>query len=151
MKDIFVLGINFGHDSAVSLIRNGQLIAAIEEEKVSRVKQDFGWPRKAIHRLFKEHQISPSQIDIIALSEQTLSDTESVLQYNDIDRILRTVLTDLEYKAFVATKLDRDKIHQIAKDLGLKYHNVRDAKDRAIKKLKASKVDGLSLGDWLKQ
>ena len=52
--NMIVLGINFGHDSSVCIIRNGKIIASIEEEKVSRVKQDFGWPRQAINRLFKE-------------------------------------------------------------------------------------------------
>ncbi len=32
---MIIIGINFGHDAAVAIIRNGKVLAAIEEEKVS--------------------------------------------------------------------------------------------------------------------
>jgi carbamoyltransferase len=64
---MIILGINFGHDSSVSILRDGKIIAAIEEEKVSRIKQDFGWPRKAIQRLLKEHDIKKNEISIISV------------------------------------------------------------------------------------
>lgn len=60
-----ILGINFGHDSSVALIVNGKLINAIEEEKVSRIKQDFGWPKKSINFILSENKIKPSEIDLI--------------------------------------------------------------------------------------
>tara|TARA_B110001450_G_scaffold243038_1_gene253942 strand:+ start:9987 stop:11798 length:1812 start_codon:yes stop_codon:yes gene_type:complete len=65
MKNI--LGINFGHDSAACLIINGQIINAIEEEKMSRIKQDIGWPKLAIDRILKENNLSPRDIDVISL------------------------------------------------------------------------------------
>jgi len=43
-----ILGINFSHDSAVAYIENGKIVYALEEEKASRIKQDFGWPTQAI-------------------------------------------------------------------------------------------------------
>ena len=59
---MIIIGINFGHDAAVAIIRNGIVLAAIEEEKVSRIKQDFGWPRNALHRLLADHEIDPSEV-----------------------------------------------------------------------------------------
>jgi carbamoyltransferase len=61
-----VLGINFGHDAAASLICNGKIIASIEEEKVSRVKQDFGWPENAVKTILSQNNIAPSEIDLVA-------------------------------------------------------------------------------------
>jgi len=61
-----ILGINFGHDASVVYLQNGILKFAIEEEKISRVKQDFGWPRQALKRLFFEHDLLPTDIDHIA-------------------------------------------------------------------------------------
>jgi len=60
-----ILGINFGHDSAVALIIDGRIVNAIEEEKISRVKQDFGWPEKAISVILDKNNLSPSEIDYI--------------------------------------------------------------------------------------
>ena len=42
---MIIVGVNFGHDAAVAIIRNGKVLAAIEEEKVSRmspIEQDSG-------------------------------------------------------------------------------------------------------------
>jgi carbamoyltransferase len=61
-----ILGINFGHDSAASLIQNGKIIFSIEEEKISRIKQDFGWPLHAVDVILSESKLTPSDIDIIA-------------------------------------------------------------------------------------
>lgn len=63
---MIIIGVNFGHDSSVAIVKNGKLLAAIEEEKVSRIKQDFGWPKKAIARLFLEHSIKPEEVSVIA-------------------------------------------------------------------------------------
>lgn len=67
---MLILGVNFGHDASVCIIHNGRIIAAIEEEKVSRVKQDFGWPRKAINRLFGEHKFNKEDVAAIAFTEE---------------------------------------------------------------------------------
>ena len=67
---MIIIGINFGHDAAVAIIRNGKVLAAIEEEKVSRIKQDFGWPRNSLKRLLAEHSIKPSEVDAIVMATE---------------------------------------------------------------------------------
>jgi carbamoyltransferase len=67
---MIILGINFSHDSSLTIIKNGVLIASIEEEKTSRVKQDFGWPLTACKRLLNEHNISPEKVDLVAFGGQ---------------------------------------------------------------------------------
>jgi carbamoyltransferase len=44
----FVLGLNSTHDAAAALLRDGELVMAVEEERLSRVKHHFGMPRRAI-------------------------------------------------------------------------------------------------------
>jgi len=68
-----ILGVNFSHDAACTLIMDGRLVASIEEEKISRVKQDFGWPRKAVQRLLNEHQLTPADISVIAFGSNFYS------------------------------------------------------------------------------
>lgn len=68
-----ILGINFSHDCSVSLIKNGKILASIEEEKTSRVKQDFGWPKTATDRLLKEHNIKPNEVNVIAFGSMFFS------------------------------------------------------------------------------
>jgi carbamoyltransferase len=70
---MIILGINFSHDASLTIIRDGKLLASIEEEKTSRVKQDFGWPSTACDRLFKEHNIRPEEVDIVAFGGKIYS------------------------------------------------------------------------------
>ena len=43
-----VLGINSTHDAAAALLRDGEIVMAVEEERLSRVKHHFGMPRRAV-------------------------------------------------------------------------------------------------------
>ena len=45
----FILGISaYYHDSAACLIRDGEIIAAAQEERFTRVKHDHSFPKNAI-------------------------------------------------------------------------------------------------------
>ncbi|NIS78876.1 MAG: hypothetical protein GTO14_01320, partial [Anaerolineales bacterium] len=46
---MYILGVScFYHDAAATLIKDGLLVAAAEEERFSRQKHDYGFPAKAI-------------------------------------------------------------------------------------------------------
>ena len=70
MEDLYVLGVNFSHDCSMTLLKNGEILAAIEEEKLSRVKQDFGWPRHSIDRILCEYDVDKSQIGWIVFDQE---------------------------------------------------------------------------------
>lgn len=70
---MIILGVNFSHDSALTVIRNGKILGSIEEEKTSRVKQDFGWPATACSKLLKEFNIQPRDVDIVAFGGKIFS------------------------------------------------------------------------------
>jgi carbamoyltransferase len=59
-----LLGINLAHGASASLItRKGQVIAALEEERVSRVKNHVGFPLGAITRIISDPEFSVKKID----------------------------------------------------------------------------------------
>src|SRR5678815_304527 len=43
-----VLGLNSTHDAAAAILRDGEIVMAVEEERLSRVKHHFGMPRRAV-------------------------------------------------------------------------------------------------------
>ena len=45
-----VLGLNSTHDAAAALLRDGEIVLALEEERLSRVKHHFGMPLLAVAR-----------------------------------------------------------------------------------------------------
>ena len=52
---MYILGISaFYHDSAATIINNGQIIAAAQEERFSRIKHDSSYPHQAIEYCLQE-------------------------------------------------------------------------------------------------
>jgi len=47
---MLTLGINYSqmHDSSACMVRDGELLFAVAEERISRVKHDAGFPQQAI-------------------------------------------------------------------------------------------------------
>jgi carbamoyltransferase len=63
-----ILGISaFYHDSAACLIVNGQIIAAAQEERFTRVKHDQSFPENAIKYCIAESELGANDIDYVVL------------------------------------------------------------------------------------
>ncbi len=67
-----ILGINAYHgDSSACLIKNGQLISAVEEERFRRIKHWAGFPSESIKFCLENANISLSDIDILAINQDS--------------------------------------------------------------------------------
>ena len=69
---MIILGIHDGHNSGASLFDNGKLLSALSEEKVSRKKNEYGFPIKSIQYILKHNGILKNQINVIAVSTKYL-------------------------------------------------------------------------------
>ncbi|HEV8247838.1 MAG TPA: carbamoyltransferase N-terminal domain-containing protein, partial [Polyangiaceae bacterium] len=68
-----VLGISaFYHDSAACLVRDGQLVAAAQEERFSRVRFDAAMPWQAIQSCLSQGRIDARDVDLVAFYEKPL-------------------------------------------------------------------------------
>ena len=65
---MIILGICDSIESHACIVKNGKLIAAISEERMSRIKADAGYPKKSIDRVLEISGIKPKEIDIIAIA-----------------------------------------------------------------------------------
>jgi len=80
-KNIFILGISaFYHDSAACLIKNGEIIAAAQEERFTRKKHDASFPHQAIKYCLKEANINGDQINNIVFYEKPFIKFERLLE-----------------------------------------------------------------------
>ena len=78
---MFILGISaYYHDSAACLLKNGEIIAAAQEERFTRKKHDAGFPHHAILYCLKEAGISASQIDNVVFYEKPFVKFERLLE-----------------------------------------------------------------------
>src|SRR5690625_7999920 len=66
---MIILGINhFFHDTSACLVKDGELLVAVEEERFSRDKHTWSFPTRAIAQCFAATDIRPSDIDHVAVS-----------------------------------------------------------------------------------
>jgi carbamoyltransferase len=78
---MYILGISaFYHDSAAALIKDGQVIAAAQEERFSRKKHDAGFPVHAITYCLSEAGISLSDVAHVAFYEKPFIKFERLLE-----------------------------------------------------------------------
>ena len=62
-----ILGISaFYHDSAACLLKNGEIVAAAQEERFTRIKQDHAFPTNAIQFCIDYAKIDISSVECIA-------------------------------------------------------------------------------------
>ena len=68
---MYTLGIScYYHDSAAAILKDGETIAAIEEERFSRKKFDDGFPKLAINWCLEQAKLLPNQINSVAFYDK---------------------------------------------------------------------------------
>ena len=78
---MYILGISaYYHDSAVALLRDGEIIAAAQEERFTRKKHDASFPAKAMEYCLAEAGISLDQVDYVAFYDKPFLKFERLLE-----------------------------------------------------------------------
>jgi carbamoyltransferase len=79
-----ILGISaFYHDSAACLVRDGEIVAAAQEERFTRKKHDAAFPRQAVAYCLRQGGIGAGDLELVAFYEKP---------FLKFDRILHTYL-----------------------------------------------------------
>ena len=88
-----ILGISaYYHDSAAALVRDGEIVAAVQEERFSRRKHDARFPAGAIAYCLEKARIGITDVDLVAFYERP---------HRKFDRIIKTH-TDYAPSGFAA-------------------------------------------------
>tara|TARA_Y100000310_G_scaffold330908_1_gene403486 strand:+ start:1220 stop:2980 length:1761 start_codon:yes stop_codon:yes gene_type:complete len=94
---MYVLGLScFYHDASASLLKDGKIVAAAQEERFTRKKHDISFPKKAVEFCLKSQNISIEDVDYIGFYEKPLLKFERIL-YQHLEKF------PLSYKTFLAT------------------------------------------------
>jgi carbamoyltransferase len=76
----YVLGLSaYYHDSAAALLKDGVIVAACQEERLSRKKHDAGFPARAVKYVLREAGIGPEQLDAVGFYDKPLLKFERML------------------------------------------------------------------------
>ena len=69
---MLIIGLNAFHgDSSACIVRDGQLVAAIEEERLRRIKHWAGFPSESIGYCLKEAGAELSDVDLVAVNQDS--------------------------------------------------------------------------------
>lgn len=118
-----ILGISYlSHDSSAVLIADGVVVAMVEEERLSRVKHDNSFPRRAIDYVLREGGIQASDIDIVAVPYkwQTGLARRAVYGIKNISKTRSFILRNVAPQILGLSINIEDKIR------GLMSHNIGD-------------------------
>ena len=77
---MYTLGIScYYHDSSAAILKDGKVIAAVEEERFSRKKFDDDFPKQAINWCLKQSGISSKNLDSVAFYDKPVLKFERLL------------------------------------------------------------------------
>mgnify|MGYP001298148411 FL=1 len=69
---MIILGIHDGHNCGASIFKNGKMLIAISEEKLTRNKNEYGYPEQSVNKCLEFCNIKQNQIDFVAVSTKYL-------------------------------------------------------------------------------
>lgn len=125
---MIILGIScFYHDSAVAIIKDGQIIAAAQEERFTRIKHDNNFPYKAIEFCLNSLRISINEVDYIAFYEKPIIKFDRILTQHiqhfpkSIKVFLKTIPSWINDKLQIKNIL-KDKCHYHGKIVFIPHH-----------------------------
>ena len=119
---MYILGLNAYHgDSSACIFKDGKLIAAIEEERIRRVKHWAGFPSESIKFCLDECGISIKNVDYITISRDPSA--------NIYNKITHTVKNLVSFKVLKDRLANTKKVGSIKSELA----NVFGIKEDQIK------------------
>ncbi|MBI2152895.1 MAG: carbamoyl transferase [Candidatus Rokubacteria bacterium] len=78
-----ILGINETHCATAAVLKDGKIVGCASEERFTRVKNDAGYPRRAVAALLAYLGLSPRDVDLVALAGARMAAKEW------LDRVLQ--------------------------------------------------------------
>ncbi|MCW5551564.1 MAG: carbamoyltransferase [Verrucomicrobiae bacterium] len=79
-RPVSILGISaFYHDSAACLVRDGQIIAAAQEERFTRKKHDANFPKHAVEYCLREGGLQLADLEYVAFYEKPFLKFDRIL------------------------------------------------------------------------
>ena len=76
-----ILGLSaFYHDSAAALVVDGDIVAAAQEERFTRIKHDHEFPKHAVDYCLREAGLTPEQLDYVVFYDKPLLKFDRLLE-----------------------------------------------------------------------
>ena len=110
----YILGISaYYHDSAAAIIKDGEIIAAAQEERFTRIKHDSNFPLNAANFCLKEAGIKPEELTAVVYYEKPFLKFERILETalayvpKSLAAFTRAMPVWLNQKLFIPKEIDK--------------------------------------------
>ncbi len=152
---MYILGISaFYHDSAACLVKDGEILSACQEERFTRRKHDYNFPKHSISYCLKEAGISGENIDYVVFYEKPLIKFERILETYvayapvGISSFLKAIPLWLKQKLWISDIISRE-LNYKGKVLFTEHHQAHAASaffPSPFKEAAILTMDGV--GEW---
>lgn len=119
-----ILGIHDGHNSGATLLVDGRIVAAVCEERLTRRKNELGYPEKSIDEVLDIAGIKAAELDHVAYASNFMHTAEHLdraLEWYRAGREeqIRDQQRDKGYLKAVFDKRREERVHQASAHLGV--------------------------------
>jgi len=126
---IHILGIHDGHNCGATLTRDGAVIASVCEERLSRVKNEVGYPEKAIENVLRIAGIDAMDLDEVVYASLFMHSSEHLVDVGPWYRVglreQRAQAADPgDYKQVIFERRKRERIAEVHRHLGVSEEKV---------------------------
>ena len=100
-----ILGINDAHDAGAVVIDDDNILAAVNEERLNRIKLCWGFPKQSIDCVMHIAKLEPKDIDLIAVASVRNIWVPGAISYNDVAvKVLGTIKQTSAFMNKIAIK-----------------------------------------------
>lgn len=124
----YILGISaFYHDSAACLIKDGKIVAAAQEERFTRKKNDEAFPEQAIEYCLKSQNITSKDLEIVAFYDKPFLKFERILESyltfapKGFESFIMAIPVWMKEKLWIR-KIIKDKLHYTGQIIFPEHH-----------------------------
>jgi carbamoyltransferase len=140
---MYVLGVHDGHNASAVLVRDGRVIAGVQEERPRGVKNAIGLPRTAIQDVLSQAGLTPGDVDWVALSglhsgeylkiDQSIGPAELTIRRHqaiyeqsaiNLKRLVRRLIPDCLYESLRGDWMRQQRVNGVA-SLGFDRQRIR--------------------------
>jgi carbamoyltransferase len=119
-----ILGIHDGHNCGATLVKNGVVLASVCEERLSRCKNEVGYPRLSIDDVLRLSEVSIDEIDAVVFASNFMHSAEHLLDVTPWYRVgiedqKRDAQKTDSYKKQIFNVRKKERIFDVCSHLGI--------------------------------
>ncbi len=128
-ETLYILGIHDGHNSGATLTRDGTIVASVCEERLTRVKNEVGYPEKAIADVLRIAGIDANDLREVTYASNFMHSRDHLV---DVGPWYQVGLRDQQmansqpgdYRQMVFDRRKRERLQEVERHLGLPTNRI---------------------------